>query len=252
LFVNLNYVNAKPIQGPEFVINPDLGGPTLGKTYLEYMQEKLPPEFIKDVGAVKAYYGEPKVIGMSEIPAYGVVAFVDEAIHHKTPTMEHRKVSRGYIISALQKTYGDEYELAKKAYEKYQKRQAKNGPPSKKSYGSYLKKPQFASAEEWYRILDGIKDPEARFGRKALAALFPRPDFLDIEALVEQGGQTDFGEASILYAERQNIAIKKEGRPPLTRQMSQEMLQGYQPLVSAGPRRFFRTWVRAGRKGGEV
>ena len=105
LFVNLNYVNAEPIQGPEFIINPELGGKTLEKTYLQYMADKLPKEFIDDVQAVKTYSGDPTEIGMSEIPAYGVVSFVDELIHHKTPTMGHRKANSGYISRALEKKY---------------------------------------------------------------------------------------------------------------------------------------------------
>ena len=78
--------------------------------------------------------------------------------------------------------------------------------------------------------------------------MLPNPGFLDIDALIEDAGLGDFGQASIRYAKRQNVAVKKKDKPPLTRRMSEKMLEGYKPLVSNGPVRFFRTWVRAVRK----
>lgn len=244
LFVNLNYVNEAPIQGPEFILNPYLGEKSMGRTYLDYMKEKLPEEFIKDVEEVKSYYGEPTEIGMSEIPAYGVVAFVDEAIHHKTPTMGHRTVSSWYIADALGKTYPKEYADAKQAYERYNKQWIKVY-----NYASYFNDiPLVATPNAWYTILDAIQNPSTQFDRKKLRAILPAEDFLDIEALIEKGGEGDFGEATLNHAKRQKIPVKLEGRKPLKRQMSQKLLEGYEPLTSAGPRRFFRTWVRAVRK----
>lgn len=244
LFVNLNYVNDNPIQGPEFIMNPDLGGKTMNKTYLEYMQQKLPPEFIKDIEEVKTYYGEPTEIGMSEIPAHGVVSFVDEAMHHKTPTMGHRQANGGAIARALTKKYPEEFERARKAYESH-----KGQTLTWWGYASYLKDPKQATAEEWYKLIHAIQDKEKEFDRTEIAAILPRPDFLNIDELIEEGGFVDFGQANILYAKRLNVAVKKEGKAPLTRQMSQKMLKGYKPLVSTGPRKFFRTWVRAIKKG---
>ncbi len=259
LFVNLNYVNDMPIQGPEFIINPALGGKTDekrresegGKSYLEYMQQSLPPEFIKDVETVKEYYGDPTEIGMSEIPAYGVVAFVDETMHHKTPTMGHREISGGSIAFALSKSdvYASEYKLAKEAYDKYESR----GFLWKNSdYASYFKNPKLATAEEWYTLLNTLKNSFVKFDRKKIDEMLPK-SFKDrselTEELIETGGNSDFGKASIFYANREDVAVKKKDRPPLKRQMSAKMLTGYEPLVgSGGPRRFFRTWVRAVRK----
>jgi hypothetical protein len=243
LFVNLNYVNATPIQGPEFIMNPNLGGITLGKSYLDYMRLRLPEEFIQDVEQVKAYYGEPTEIGMSEIPAHGVVAFVDETMHHKTPTMGHRTARCDSIARALAKKYPEEYPKAIKAYESH-----KGQSLTWWSYGSYLKDPTAATAEQWYKVLDGIQDKEKEFDRTEIAAILPQPDFLDIDELIEDGGSGDFGQANINYAKRVSVPVKKPGGKMLKRQMSEKMLTGYKPLVSTGPRKFFRTWVRAVKK----
>jgi hypothetical protein len=89
LFVNLSFVSGDPAKkeqllDPEYVVNP----PT-SKECEGWVQKsgKLPATFVADLKSVKDSMGKPKVIEATRVPAKGFVAFVDEMIHHKTPTV---------------------------------------------------------------------------------------------------------------------------------------------------------------------
>lgn len=239
LFVNLNFVNDEPVPGPEFVVNP---GSTEG--YDRYMAEHMPRTFVDDVQAAKRIHGTPTKIGMTVIPEKGVVAFVDEAIHHKTPTLGHRTTSGGAIAFALSKKCPEEYKNVKAGYDKYKKRWTNWW-----EFTTYIDRKYHKRAGDWLKLLTKIEASSTRFDRKELKAMLPKIDSLNvdtlIEELVEEGGASDFGEASFKFAKVTQVPVKRPGQAPLQRQMSQELLTGTAPQAVPGKRTFFRTWVRA-------
>jgi hypothetical protein len=245
LFVNLNFVNDKPIHGPEYVVNPDTN-----EAHDKQVRDNLPPVFVEDVQAAKRDHGPPKTIGKTTVPPHGVVAFVDEAIHHKTPTLQHRTTDGVDVRSALRKQFPAEYADAEQAYEAFQARnwvQKKLHP----SYSSYLKNANAKKrADEWYKIMDRIKPVQVKFDRGQLQEFIPA-DFLNIERLIEEASP-DFTGA---YLKGRRAAIKPEGAAPLKREMSDLDLRALEQQIKAQeeakqlPRRtFFRTWVRAVRR----
>lgn len=87
LFVNLNYTNEGVAPGPEWIINPPLVG-----SHEEHIEEQLPGQFMADLETIRGSTPTPTMIETGDLPAYGVVSFVDEAIHHATPLLGHREV----------------------------------------------------------------------------------------------------------------------------------------------------------------
>ncbi|WP_148562456.1 hypothetical protein [Spirosoma radiotolerans] len=239
LFVNLNFVNDEPVPGPEFIVNPGSND-----KYDTHISEHMPSVFVRDVQRAKVAHGTPTEIGMTVIPEKGVVAFVDEAIHHKTPTLGHRLASSGALAFALAKKFPEEYKNVKAGYDKYKKRWSDLW-----AFTSYIDKKYHKNADAWYALLTRLDDNSAKFNRTELAVILPKIDGFNtdefIEELVEQGGAGDFGEASFLFAKTMNVPVKRPGQAPLQRQMSQKLLAGTAPKAVPGKRTFFRTWVRA-------
>lgn len=228
----------------------------------------MPPGFIADLTKALSAYPEPMTVEATRIPEMGVVAFVDEAIHHKTPTLRHREASVPTIKVALRKKYPTEFADADQAYQRYKKRWAPW------PFSSYLKSVEAEDAPAWFKIMSKLDDKEARFNRVQLLDLFtpdvdePEVDLLrawrprrrksphvDIDALVDtdvpRSGDVapDFAMASVPYLKlvqgfERGVPVKQEGRPPLKRTMSQLLERGTAPKPAPGKRRFFRTWVR--------
>ncbi|MFD2934980.1 hypothetical protein [Spirosoma flavum] len=239
LFVNLNFVNDEPVPGPEFIINPGSN-----ERYDKYISEHMPPVFVEDVQKAKLAHGTPTEIGMTVIPVKGVVAFVDETMHHKTPTLGHRTANSGAISMALSKKCPVEYKNVKEGYEKYKKRWTELW-----EFTGYIDKKYHKNADVWFALLTKLDDSNAKFNRKELKDILPKADSLDIdtliEELVEQGGSHDFGEASFYFAKATKVPVKRPGQLPLQRQMSRALLTDTAPKAVPGKRTFFRTWVRA-------
>jgi len=119
LFVNLNFTNEQEIAGPEVVVNPatspdyekklEKGSYQNAKTLKRF---KLPKVFVEDLQQTKQELGEPEEIIQTVVKPKHFVAFVDEAVHHKTPTLGHRTVTTLEIDSYMRKKYKHDYEDA--------------------------------------------------------------------------------------------------------------------------------------------
>lgn len=91
LFVNLNYNNTGPMQGPEWIENP----PPIAD-HDTRMDETLPPRFMSDVRATRvAHRDDPQGLVKTATldQPYSMLAFVDEAIHHASPLVAHRRAT---------------------------------------------------------------------------------------------------------------------------------------------------------------
>jgi hypothetical protein len=255
LFVNLNFTNEETVAGPEVVINPasspeyeqrlEKGSYTNAQSKRNF---KLPEVFVEDLKHAKQELGDPEEFLQTIVKPKQFVAFVDEAVHHKTPTLGHRTISSEEIGYYLQRKYKKLYTDASDAYTAYSKRSIF---AYGYGYASYLKeKDNQKHAEFWLAFFTHkAKLPEERYNRKRLPTLFDWPDFLDqktlVDELIEEGGSKDFGEAEFRHAGLLGHPVKKQGKPPLRRQRSEMELKGTAPKVVPGKRRFFRTWVRA-------
>ncbi|MDP8907775.1 MAG: hypothetical protein M3N47_01365 [Chloroflexota bacterium] len=257
LFVNLNFVNEEPILGPEFVINPGSH-----KEYDDYVERALPKTFVEDVKAAKDARGKPKSIGATTVPKMGVVTFVDELIHHKTPTRGHRKASKFQVVMMLNKSLKEAYEDAQQAYAAF------TTPPKQSMFSGWFSSPApapaFASllkrddtksaANAWQRLMSKLNEPgDSKFDRTDLAEVMPE---LELDRFIE-ASDTDFRSAKYLHIRDKEgkaviydvaIPVKGDDTPPLVRQASVEDLSRYQAKSATDRRTFFRTWVRAIKK----
>ncbi|GAB3780679.1 hypothetical protein GCM10028818_33350 [Spirosoma horti] len=234
LFVNLNYVNDKEISGPEYIVNP-----ASSEKYEAHIARNLPTEFIRDLRRAKELLPIPTEFGATRIPKYGVVAFVDEAIHHKTPSVEHRTIEPTKIVEV----YAD----INKAYIDYNKQKWGLWP-----FITFLAHKYRSRSNEWYKIFQKInRSPTDKFTRAELVKVLPERQ---IDLLIGGGPrfEEEFDSASIPeYQEidktKSRVPVKRPGQPALKRQMSRDLLKGSLPkrMAKDEHRKFFRTWVRA-------
>jgi hypothetical protein len=281
LFVNLNYTNKEKMAGPEFIVNPPLQA-----EHEQAIEENLPGEFMKDLKHTRGALGKPKTIGTEDVPAHGVVSFVDEAIHHSTPLIGHRPVTGDKVRQFLENEvpFREHYKDALAAWNKM-KPKPEEVTKTKKSglaslFGSKSKEPTktFADFFEaklsptdkafWERLLSMTEVATAKVERPALMKAGLSEDHVDL--LLSQYGPDTFTSASIPAAARKDgkgtarapFDSDVEGRKMLfKREMSQRALAGKLPsgavksdeiqggkFAAAETRRsFFRTWVRAVR-----
>jgi hypothetical protein len=249
LFVNLNFVNDRAIPGPEYIINPHSTA-----DYQRSVEEKLPKVFVDDLKPAMAHYGEDQVVGMTSIPKGGVVAFVDEAMHHKTPTVGHRTAPLNMVAPLMQAASAEDYKDAEQAYKQYKGR---GWTHRFTSYSSYLKRIKPPDDKPWLRFMTKLDTDEApAFDRHELADIakaLPRGT-LDIDRLIEEGGAADFGNVSFGHVRTgpragHTMEVKRPTQRYLKREMSDPDLRKLIPkqLPEDKPRTFFRTWVRAVR-----
>lgn len=239
LFVNLNYLNKKKVIGPEYVVNP-----AENKDHMANIAESLPKEFLKDRKTVMSQLKEPEIIDVVEIPEYGFVSFVDEAINHSSPTTEHRKV-KGSDIHKYLKANNAKYDTYKAAYGKWSNQMVKL-----KKFKSYLPAGEKTDGLHWLDIFKHIEDGDSlydrnqiRFEDKSQAVLKDA----DIDLLVHMGAHENFGQVSIPKVDRSNMTTDDR---PLKRRMSMILDSDNdfsKDKESGGRRSFFRTWVRAER-----
>ncbi|ANH67687.1 hypothetical protein [Mitsuaria sp. 7] len=255
LFVNLNFLNEEPIAGPEYIVNP----PT-SEEHDRDLEETMPLEFRKDLKVTRERLGRTDKVEIAEVMPKGVVAFVDEAVHHKSPTTEHRAATAAQVRSYLQQHFAVDF----KAYlDAFEKRKA-SFSFWRKEIGYYLEDSRSQNTDTdnlWQKILSSTDDPHAKLDRVKLVALDPGSRLLNPDELADIGGEDHFGQASIPGLRRQlpeqdyltsdpsrNVTTKHEGMPLLKRTMSDKLLAKQSPQPMAGRRAFFRTWVRAVRK----
>lgn len=228
LFVNLNYETAHEIAGPEYVVNP----PAV-RAHDEAVSATLPGEFLRDLAATRSSLPEPAEVHAPRIPARGVVAFVDEAIHHMTPLYGHRTITGAEFATFLKERDAAKFAGAEQAYDTYM-----SGWWPASTYG--------AESAKWFGWIAIARAAGEKFTRKELAAAQVPTD--DIEALLARFGGKGFQTVSIPGVAGENPPVVREGRPPLKRRMSTLALGGQLPRKVTGDRRFFRTWVRAVRR----
>jgi hypothetical protein len=277
LFVNLNYHMNQDVVGPETLVNPD---PTpahdeaLGIKKGEATSEgTLPKEFLSDLMTTRGKLGEPTTIGNKTVPAYGYVAFVDEAIHHATPLYGHRSVKGKHFKKYLEQTQPAPFiQAAQVGYAKWNKSFTGTLYTAFSDYmdpTSPIPKPDAAKWLEWMKMADDSKAETA----------YKRPQFLkagmtndDIDTMLEtvaeitdaeKENKTDrptestgfFVDADVPMPGTQTAIrspLKAKGKPPLKREMSQNALAGKLPAPAEKDRRFFRTWVRAVKRKGKT
>lgn len=234
LFVNLNFTNDQDIAGPELLLNP-----ARVDAHEDYVSKTLPKTFRDDLAAVREQLKAPDTVTATQVPPHGVVAFVDELLHHKTPTYGHRKASPGALRFYLEKTYGAEFDQAQAAYGKHF-----GAVVRFKSWESTLGTVKQLSAKQWKRLLRlaNSKDPQQALDRPTLAKA--GLDTQGIETILATS-TSDFSEVSLPHTKQTNIPVQENGKPPLKRQMSDLALADKLPPPVVGKRRFFRTWVRA-------
>jgi hypothetical protein len=243
LFVNLNYDADGPIPGPEYILNPPLV-----EEHEQQIAASLPSKFLEDLRWVRGQLPAPTQINMCTIPANGYIAFVDEALHHMTPTPGGRTVNGRVIESFLKKHHGDETVAdARAAFDEFRRQ-----PPPKdlaekfwsfvsapKTFGDFVKVVPKADADKWLNLVQVIESPKKKYDRANL---------LDV-GMSHEEIDTLFDEAPLLVGYTQvNIPLAASAplsKPSLKREASDAALKGrVQPAVP-GNRRFFRTWVRA-------
>ena len=230
-FVNLHYLTEHKIAGPEFVVNP-----LLLEEHEDLLAKTMSPIFLEHLKGVRANLGVPTEIGASVIPAGGVIAFVDEAMHHMTPHRGHRAVPAGRFRDYLENEFPEIYKKA-----------AGPGGLSKSEYGPELQK----LWQRWIEMAHS-SEPMTKYDRVELekAGLTRWQIELLLDEYDEHSSQTEksagFRQVSIPKPGAKAIIgpIRKPGAPPLTRQMSTWALEGKIPPGTTGKRSFFRTWVR--------
>ena len=247
LFVTLNFVSDEDIVGPEYLLNP---API--EKHEEQLKQTLPPAFQKHLKKVREGLSEPIEFGATVVKPNYAVSFVDELVHHKTPTYGHREVSGSDLGSFLGKKYSAEYAAAKK-------RAAWNFWNtvdylwSNAAYYSYLSTQATNENLKWDVWFKLASQTQRKFDRPFLRGKgFPDPL---IDELLESNYK--FKIASVPNSQRSAVTgkpfpahsgtLKPEGKAPLKRRMSMLALEGKLPPLPSTPkpRRFFRTWVRA-------
>ncbi len=238
IFVNLNYATDADIPGPEYVLNP-----LTVEEHETQIEKTLPKAFLDDLQWVRGQLGPPTEISYPTIKPNQFIAFVDEAIHHRSPHYGGRAVTGARLGKFLAEQYGSA--VVKEAKDARTAVLAEEA-----SYWSYIYSPQpfvnhlklisAKDADMWFDLIDMVENPEDEFNRHDLvdAGLDKaRIDKLLAEAPSLDGFQTVSipgvkGDAPIAVA-------------PLERQMSRDALSKTLPPKPVGDRRFFRTWVRA-------
>jgi len=257
LFVNLNYHADQAIGGPEYIVNPpaqekhdaftSVGGQIRDKDP-SLTGGGLPDAFRADMAAVRKsltakHEGQEMTAHAPDVPAYGYVAFVDELIHHNTPMLGGREVTRGTVEFYLTNHHKEHFTAAQKAYEEYEKRGLVY---SFYGFGSYL--PKELQGTMWEKLIPALRSRKLSdmLGRKALLdAGMPGGE---IDGMLSENSSS-YSKVSLPTVERGSPQpINPERGKKLIREMSSRNLRGELPADTPGDNRtFFRTWVRAVR-----
>jgi GNAT superfamily N-acetyltransferase len=232
LFVNLNYATDHEIAGPEYVVKP------LPVTeHDDQIKSTLPAKFITDLSKARDQLTDPTEIGATRIPAYGVVSFVDELIHHMTPLYGHRTVYYTEVITFLQQKWSNKYIEAKALYEQF--------AASKNHLNFYLSSTQEQQIQINLISMLGSIDKSGKgkhLNRKQLRNAGLSDDLID-ELMEKFSKSGQFINVYISGLENRRDIVAR-GTPPLRRRMSEWALRGELPRRVEGDRRFFRSNVQ--------
>jgi hypothetical protein len=228
LFVNLIYMNDQEINGPEYILNPPSTPAHDAKTF-----RSLPFPFLQDLAKIRAELPAPTHIENSFIPRYGVVSFVDEAIHHTTPLYGHRVIRPSDIKEFLKAIW------------------PVGSPHTYDSIKALCDSPATASQvpaklQTWIGMSEA--DGRTRYSRVDLAAAqFPQNYIDELIDRANDYGFTTF--ASPIAADptghKNRFRILPPHAPRLVRRNSDPEVIRRMPVDTPAPRSFFRTWVRA-------
>lgn len=228
LFVNLNYVTDEPMAGAEFMVNP-----TRIPDWDAVISQNLPTEFYEDLRETRRRLPELTTIEASDIPAQGVLAFVDEAIHHRTPVLGHRTVRGSAFATYLKQRHGEaKYSEGEALYAKYQE-------------SSWPLVSYWPESRRWIRWIEMAGQPNEKYTRVDFdESGMARTEIDELIASVDRESRT-VSIPRVPGEKIRDIHPDERKRPPLKRQMSERALKNTLPPDVPGDRRFFRNWVRA-------
>jgi hypothetical protein len=255
LFVNLSFTNKKKVLGPEYITNP-----ASNAIYDQFVKRKLPEVFVDDLEAVRRGFKGKRMIEATVLEADGVVAFVDEAVHHKTPTAGPRTASADGLKSALAYVYQGEYADAENAYKSYAAAPkasrgtaaAPGGTPPPRTSSFFTDPTARAHATDWLALHENLATLAAsgkQLNRAQLRQWLPHDrHFMDHADEILEQAATDFTSVSFSHLGQGTLVVpvRQRGEEPLERRMSMTDLSQYKATAAEGGKRsFFRTWVRA-------
>jgi hypothetical protein len=234
LFVNLNYAIGHKIAGPEYIVNP-----LLSQKHEDDIKSTLPAKYRADLGQVRPQLKQPTEIRATKVPAYGVVSFVDELIHHMTPLYGHRTVYYDVVAKFLEQKWGRNQYLSAVAL--YNEFMASKHPLEF----------QFSKTAEQRVQINVISQLElARkstnsksFNRSQLSSMGLSDGLIDELIDTEANEKIGFRSAYI-HGVTGRTNVVDQGTPPLKRRMSEWALSGKIPPEVTGDRRFFRSNVQ--------
>lgn len=236
LFVNLNYDTDVDILGPEYVLNPDVV-----PKHEEQIRDSLPEQFLADLQWVRGRLGRPTEVSIASVKPNQFVAFVDEAIHHKSPHAGGRTLTAKQLLAFIEKEYGagvvDDIRAAGKAF-----REANQGPTavwylvSGTTVADFVKVAPVKHAKLLLQLVDLADLGGAVIDRSGLKDAGMTPDAID---RLLDSYWPNFREVGIPGAGSVELT-----NAPLKRQASDDALNKRLPPPVQGDRRFFRTWVR--------
>jgi hypothetical protein len=255
LFVNLNYhveddKTGLSVVGPEYVLNPPAVKEHDEQIYgTNAKAATLPAQFTDDLTAVRKdprfQDKKTRIETAGVVPAYGYVAFVDEAIHHATPYAGGRYVTPTEFRAYLKATYP----LIVRTFQ---------GRDTLDYW--YLKKDRAKAEkfEKWFKMAwkdesaESTENRQTRYTRKDFKGTMEDDEFREMLEWVGKqpgagrmfGGAGAWRAAAIPGTKAETPFV--EGKRALVRRASDAQLTRTWPETPKEvPRRFLRTWVRA-------
>jgi hypothetical protein len=171
------------------------------------------------------------MIQVPTIPADGLIAFVDEAIHHMTPHYGHRAVKAGEFAALLKKEFGEA--TFREARDAYQAFVAENSTLSgmlwsivstPEPYAAYLTTIPATQAPTWFNWIELTGNPRRDLTRADLFDAGTSNQLID-KLLAESKTWAGYQQVTIPKAQ-----LAPAANAPLKRQMSENALKDTVPL----------------------
>ncbi|HEV3362188.1 MAG TPA: hypothetical protein VG247_35700 [Pseudonocardiaceae bacterium] len=197
---------------------------------------------MNDLRWVRSQLGQPTEINIAAIKPNQFVAFVDAAIHHRSPQLGGRTVMRFQLGDFLAKEYGDNMvQDASAALAAWHDACSGVGAffrsfiSGAEPFSNYLKVIPAKDANLWFNLIEIVKTPGPNVNRSNLRDAGLNDDVID-KLLNEK------------WPGYQNVTVPNAKKVPLAgaplkRQASREALNKQVPPPATEDRRFFRTWV---------
>jgi hypothetical protein len=239
LFVNLNYAIGHKIAGPEYVVNP-----LLSQKHEDDIKSTLPEKYRADLGQARHQLKQPTEIGATKVPAYGVVSFVDELIHHMTPLYGPRTVYYDNVAKYLEQKWGrNEYLSAVALYNQFMA----SKQPLEFRFSKTVK--QQVQINVISQLELAHKSTHFKhFNRKQLSDMGLSEELIDELIDTQSNERVGFRSAYIhgayVHGLDPRTPVVSPGTQPLKRRMSEWALRGEIPPEVTGDRRFFRSNVQ--------